>query len=85
MRLSTKSVRARLLIGASVAVLAMSSGVALAQDREPITIAPQSLTTALQQFGSQTSRQVMFSPGLIAAKKTGGVTAVADEQLALAQ
>ena len=85
MRLSTKSMRARLLIGASVAVLAMGSGVARAQDREPITIAPQSLTTALQEFGSKTSRQVMFSPGLIASKKTAGVTAAADEQIALAQ
>jgi outer membrane receptor protein involved in Fe transport len=85
MRLSSKSMRARLLIGASVAVLAMSSGAALAQERDPISIAPQSLTTALQEFGSQTSRQVMFSPGLIASKKSAGVSAATDEQMALAQ
>ncbi|MGE5565272.1 MAG: TonB-dependent receptor domain-containing protein [Parcubacteria group bacterium] len=85
MRLSSKSVRARLLIGASAAVLALSAGAAMAQDHEPINIAPQSLTTALQQFGSQTATQVMFTPALVAAKKTGGVSAVADEQLALAQ
>src|SRR5690349_18926633 len=85
MQLSAKSVRARLLTAASALVLTMSAGVAHAEDREPITIAPQSLTTALQEFGSQTARQVMFSPDLIASKKTLGVSAATDEQIALAE
>ncbi|HEX6861000.1 MAG TPA: TonB-dependent receptor [Caulobacteraceae bacterium] len=85
MRLSSKSVRARLLVGASAVVLAMSSGAAIAQDREAITIAPQSLTAALQEFGSKTARQVMFSPGLVGSKTSAGVSSATDEQVALAQ
>ena len=72
---SAKTMRARLLTATSVLVLAMGASIARAQDRDPITIAPQSLTTALQEFGSQTARQVMFSPDLIASKKTAGVSA----------
>src|SRR6187549_2034386 len=85
MQLSAKSVRTRLLTAASALVLAMSAHAARAEDREPITIAPQSLTTALQEFGSQTARQVMFSPDLIASKKTLGVSSATDEQIALAE
>src|SRR5690606_37687286 len=85
MGLFTKSMRARLLIGAAAGAFAMSGGVAVAQDRDPISIAPQSLTSALQEFGSKASRQVMFTPSLIAAKTSGGVSGAADEQVALAQ
>ncbi|HYG27996.1 MAG TPA: TonB-dependent receptor, partial [Caulobacteraceae bacterium] len=63
----------------------LSAGVAVAQERGPITIEPQALTTALHEFGSQTSRQVMFSPGLLSSKTSAGVSAASDEQMALAQ
>ncbi len=57
----------------------------MAQAKEPITIAPQPLSAALYEFGSLTSRQVMFTPGLTASKTTRGVTGASDEKIALAQ
>ena len=85
MRLIGKSGRARLMFGAAVGALSISSGAAWAQNKAPINIPPQSLASALYEFGGQTGRQVMFSPGLTEAKTTSGVTAGTDEQAALAQ
>ena len=59
------------------------SGVAFAQDAEPISIPSQSLATALNSFGVQTGRAVMFKPELAAGKQSRAVDAAADPELAL--
>ena len=85
MRLFGKSGRVRLMFSVAAGALAISSGAAWAQDKAKINIAPQGLTSALYEFGSQTSRQVMFTPGVTASKTTAGVSGVPDEQAALEQ
>jgi iron complex outermembrane receptor protein len=85
MRLFGKSGRARLMMGAAAGALLISSGAASAQNKAPINIAPQSLASALYEFGGVTGRQVMFTPGITASKTTAGVSAETDEQMALAQ
>ena len=85
MRLNGKSRRVRLMFGAAAGALVLSSGAAFAQEKAPINIAPQSLTTALYEFGGQTGREVMFTPGVAAAKTTAGVSAGLDDEAALAE
>jgi iron complex outermembrane receptor protein len=77
--------RAQLIAGAAAGAILMSGGQALAQDNIRIELAPQSLASALYEFGRQTGHQVIFSPELTAAKTTNGVSAGGDEQVAMAQ
>jgi iron complex outermembrane receptor protein len=72
------------MLGVSVGVLVGGLGVAHAQDKAPINIAPQPLESALYDFGGQTGRQILFAPGLTNTKRTPGVTGEADAQVALA-
>jgi outer membrane receptor protein involved in Fe transport len=77
--------RARLMIGAAVSALVISASPALAQEAPRIELAPQSLASALYEFGRQTGHQVIFSPDLTKAKMTQGVSGALDEQVAMAQ
>ena len=80
----TKSRHARLMVGAAVCALALGSGAARAQSK-PITIAPQTLASALHDFGAQTGRQIMFTPESAASKMSHGVDGAIDEGAALGQ
>ncbi len=84
MRDNGKSKRMRLMLSVAASALAISYGTAFAQEKAPINIAPQPLTTALYEFGGQTGREVMFTPGVTAAKTTAGVSAGLDDEAALA-
>ena len=86
MRLFGKSNHARLMLGAAVGAMIVGSGAAQAREREPIDIPPQSLASALYEFGSKTGHQVMFTPDVVTPSKTSsGVSAVSDEEAALRQ
>jgi outer membrane receptor protein involved in Fe transport len=85
MKHSGKSMRARLMATAAAGAILMTAGQALAQEVSHIDLAPQSLASALYEFGRQTGHQVIFSPDLTRAKNTQGVSGAADEQLAMAQ
>ncbi|HYG26519.1 MAG TPA: TonB-dependent receptor [Caulobacteraceae bacterium] len=85
MRHLGRTARARLLAGAAAGILAISAGAAHAQDREPITIQPQPLESALYDFGGQTGLQVLFAPGLALSKRTAGVAGETDVQLAMSR
>jgi iron complex outermembrane receptor protein len=85
MRHLGRSGRARLFIGASAAAVLCFSSAAHAQDKTPITIAPQSLASALYEFGGKTGRQVIFPSSLATAKQSGGVAGESNERLALTQ
>ncbi|HYG25438.1 MAG TPA: TonB-dependent receptor, partial [Caulobacteraceae bacterium] len=80
----SKAARARLLCGSALASVTLWASAASAQEAE-INIPPQSLATALYTFAGQTGHQVMFSPDLTGAKKTPGVSGVANRELALSQ
>ncbi len=75
---------ARLMCGAAGAALLLWAGGAQAADAR-VEIAPQSLASALNEFGVQTGRQVIFAPSLTAKKTTQGITTEGDIELALAQ
>jgi outer membrane receptor protein involved in Fe transport len=79
-----KSWRAHLLAGAAAGAVLIGAQPALAQEPLRIELAPQSLASALYEFGRQTGRQVIFSPELTRAKKVQGVSG-ADEQVAMAE
>ena len=85
MRPSRKSWRVHLMSGVAAGTIVLSASASLAQEKAPINIAPQSLSSALYEFGSKTDRQMMFSPGITASKTTRGVSAAVDEQSALTQ
>jgi outer membrane receptor protein involved in Fe transport len=80
-----KSTRARLMISAAVGAIAISASPAFAQEVSRIELAPQSLASALYEFGRQTGHQVIFSPELTSSKTTPGVSGNLDEQTAMAQ
>ncbi|MGE5501019.1 MAG: TonB-dependent receptor domain-containing protein, partial [Ignavibacteriales bacterium] len=85
MSIRKTTTHARLMCGVAAAVIIACAGVAHAEDAPTINIAPQSLATALYEFGGQTGHQVLFTPDLAAAKTTRGVSGATDQQLALAQ
>ncbi|HEX5775233.1 MAG TPA: TonB-dependent receptor [Caulobacteraceae bacterium] len=85
MRRLGKTVRTRLLASVAAGVLGCSAGLAQAQDREPITIAPQPLESALYDFGGKTGLQVLFPPGLTVSKRTSGISGETDVQLAMSR
>ena len=76
---------ARMLCGAATAAIFVFSSAAHAQEQSPINIAPQSLATALYEFGGQTGRQILFTPDVAASKTTRGVAGATDQQVALAE
>jgi len=84
MGLFRKSSHAHLMLSAAVGALTLGSGAAWAQT-QPITVAPQTLASALHDFGSQTGRQIFFRPELAVSKMSPGVAGATDEQLALAE
>jgi outer membrane receptor protein involved in Fe transport len=79
-----KNLHARLMSGAAFAALMLGSAAAAA---EPVKfdIAPQPLTAALNEFGVQSSRAVLFTTDLTGAKITKGVNQEAEPEIALAQ
>jgi len=76
---------ARLMCGAASAALLLWAGGAQAQTTAKVEIAPQSLASALNEFGVQTGHQVIFAPALTGAKATRGVSTEGDIELALNQ
>ena len=66
--------------------MVISSGVAYAQDVEPISIPSQPLASALYEYGTKTGRQVMFTPDVVTPSITSSaVSAEVDEEVALRQ
>jgi len=78
------SFSARLLCGAAVVAIA-AGGQAAAQDRTRIHIEPQSLVSALNEFGVQTGQPVISTPELTGSKLSPGVNDAEDPGVALAQ
>jgi len=76
---------AQLLCSVAGAALVMYAGAAQAQETRRIEIAPQSLATALHEFGVQSGHQVLFKATATAAKKSPGAVAEGDMELALNQ
>ena len=74
----------RLLAGAAAIVLLSAAGAAQAQEQVTFNIAPQSLASALNQFGAQSDTSVLVKPELAAAKSTRGVSGEANAEVALA-
>jgi outer membrane receptor protein involved in Fe transport len=74
--------RAQLLGGAAFVALAIAAGGAAAQER--ITIAPQSLDTALNELGARTGQQVLIRADVAVGKMTRGVTDSPNFEVALA-
>ncbi|HEX5776806.1 MAG TPA: secretin and TonB N-terminal domain-containing protein, partial [Caulobacteraceae bacterium] len=70
--------------GAAFAALMFGSAAAAA---EPVKfdIAPQPLTAALNEFGVQSSKAVLFTTDLTGAKVTRGISQEAEPEIALAQ
>src|SRR5690606_2021212 len=66
-------------------VIAGAATPASAQDEIRFDIAPQALTTALNEFGVQSHRSVLFTTEVTGEKLTGGVAAQAEPEAALAQ
>jgi outer membrane receptor protein involved in Fe transport len=85
MSIRKTTTHARLLSGVAAAAIIAFAGAARAEDSPTINIAPQSLASALYEFGGQTGHQVLFTPDIAAAKTTRGVSGATDQQLALAQ
>ena len=79
-----RKTHARLLCGAAVAVLAMVSGVANAEEAKTFDIPAQLLTTALNQFGVQSQSAVLFTTDLTGAKTSKPVVGAAEPEDALA-
>jgi outer membrane receptor protein involved in Fe transport len=79
-----KNLNARLMSGAAFAALMFGSAAAAA---EPVKfdIAPQPLTAALNEFGVQSSKAVLFTTDLTGAKITRGISQEAEPEIALAQ
>ncbi len=73
------------MMGVAAGILAAGLGSAQAEDRAPISIAPQELSSALYEFGGQTGLQILFTPGVAVAKRTAGVVSAPTEDAALAQ
>ena len=78
-------IHARLMCGAASAALLLWAGAADAETAARVEIAPQPLASALNEFGVQTGRQVIFAPSLTSAKTTRGVSVDGDIEVALAQ
>jgi iron complex outermembrane receptor protein len=85
MSIGKTTTHARLMCGMAAAAVIAFAGAARAEDTPTINIAPQSLASALYEFGGQTGHQVLFTPDLAASKTTQGVSGATDQQLALAQ
>jgi iron complex outermembrane receptor protein len=74
-----------LLCGAAAVALLIAAAPANAEEARTFTIAPQSLSTALMEFGAQSGKAVMAPMGLMSTKTTEGVTDAAEPEMALAQ
>jgi iron complex outermembrane recepter protein len=73
----------RLLVGAAALALLGGATGAHAEDVS-FNIAPQSLASALNQFGAQSDTSVLVRPDLTAAKSTQGVSGEVEAEVALA-
>jgi outer membrane receptor protein involved in Fe transport len=74
--------RLKTLAFTSCAIVALATA-AHAQDKAKFDIAGGDLKTALQQFATQTSQEVLFSTDVVAGRRTQGITAETDPQTAL--
>ena len=64
MSIRKTTTHARLLSGVAAAAIIAFAGAARAEDTPTINIAPQSLASALYEFGGQTGHQVLFTPDI---------------------
>jgi outer membrane receptor protein involved in Fe transport len=75
----------RLLCSVAGAALLVCAGSAHADDAKRINIAPQSLASALHEFGVQSGYQVLFKASATTAKTSPGAVAEGDMEVALSQ
>ncbi|HEX6858818.1 MAG TPA: TonB-dependent receptor, partial [Caulobacteraceae bacterium] len=74
--------RARLMCGAAAVALALPFSTAASAAE--FNIAPQSLTSALKEFGIQSQVTIVAQPDMVATKRTNGLSRSADPEVALA-
>jgi outer membrane receptor protein involved in Fe transport len=74
----------RLMGGVAAVALLAGGGMARAADLA-LNIEPQPLGDALNEFAVQSKQGVVFAPGLVAEKRSRGVSAAASPEIALAQ
>ena len=85
MRHSRSNTAQSLMCGAAAIAILTSAGVAHAEEQRAFTIQPQSLSTALAEFGAQSGHPVMAPMGLLGSKTTRGFSDSAEPTIALAQ
>jgi len=73
------------MCGAAAIAILSCAGIAHAEDQRAFTIEPQSLSTALAEFGAQSGHPVMAPMDLLGAKTTRGFSDSAEPTIALAQ
>ncbi|MGE5566841.1 MAG: TonB-dependent receptor domain-containing protein [Parcubacteria group bacterium] len=84
MRHSRQNTAQRLMCGAAAIAILSFAATAQAEER-PFAIEPQSLSTALAEFGAQSGHAVMAPMNLLDAKTTRGFSRSAEPEIALAQ
>ncbi|MGE5502131.1 MAG: TonB-dependent receptor domain-containing protein, partial [Ignavibacteriales bacterium] len=84
MRHSRQNTAQRLMCGAAAIAILSFAAAAQAEER-PFAIEPQSLSTALAEFGAQSGHAVMAPMNLLDAKTTRGFSRSAEPEIALAQ
>ncbi len=71
------------LLGGAAAIALLTAGTAAKAQDLTFNIEPQSLASALNQFGAQSDTAVLVRPDLAASKTTRGVTGAASAEVAL--
>jgi len=74
----------RLLCGAAAISLLTAAGAHAAEDQTQFDIAPQPLSSALNEFATQSKMAVLFTPDLTGSRVSPGLSKAADPETALA-
>jgi outer membrane receptor protein involved in Fe transport len=74
----------RLLCGAAAVSLLTAAGAHAAEDQTQFDIAPQPLSSALNEFATQSKMAVLFTPDLTGARLSPGLSKTAEPETALA-
>jgi len=74
----------RLLCGAAAVSLLTAAGAHAAEDQTQFDIAPQPLSSALNEFATQSRMAVLFTPDLTGARVSPGLSKTAEPETALA-
>jgi outer membrane receptor protein involved in Fe transport len=74
----------RLLCGAAAVSLLTAAGAHAAEDQTQFDIAPQPLSSALNEFATQSRMAVLFTPDLTGARLSPGLSKTAEPETALA-